>query len=233
MSINTNLIACSGVKGSGKDVAASMFQYCLSVPKIFRQYWLYKTIGKIVPKKWKILAFADPLKRMLAVLLNVPVEKFNDRTFKEEYCIDLNTLDYGLVSLQKDKKALSDSKFTKMAKELDKDILNYKLTIRQLLQYYGTNIMHSYFTKNVWINSTLRNAEDNTIIADCRFIAEAEAIKRNQGIIFYIDRPGIGFGQHQSEKEMQKMLQEGTYYNYIINNNGSIEDLFNQIRKFI
>ena len=224
------MIACSGVKGSGKDAAASMFQYCLSVPKIFRQYWLYKLVGRIIPKKWKVLAFADPLKRMLAILLNVPIERFNDRSFKEDYSIDLNTLEYGLVSLQKDKKFLSDSKFTKMAKNLDPELKNYNLTIRQLLQYFGTEIAQTFFSKNVWINSTLKHAHDKTIIADCRFIAEAEAIKKNQGMIFYIDRPGIGFGHHQSEKEMHQMLTNG-YYDHIIPNNGTLEDLFNQVKQ--
>jgi hypothetical protein len=37
-----NIIAISGVKDSGKDTAAEMLQYCLSVPKILRQYCLFK-----------------------------------------------------------------------------------------------------------------------------------------------------------------------------------------------
>ena len=232
MSINSNLVAISGCKTSGKTEVAHMLQYCLSVPKIFRQYWIYKRFGKIIPRKWKIIAFADPLKKMLAVLLNIPVEKFEDRSFKEDTCIDLNTLDYSLSAFTKDHHLLSDSKFTKLAKELNTNILQYDLTIRQLLQYYGTTVMRTYFGENVWINSTLRNANKNTIISDCRFINEAEAIKEKQGIIIYINRPGVAFGHHQSEKEMFKMLQSGIY-DYQIDNNGNLEDLFNKIKKLI
>lgn len=229
MSINNNLVAISGVKNSGKDLIANMLQYCLSVPKIFRQYWLYKWVGRIIPKRWKIIAFADPLKKMLAVLLNIPVNKFNDRAFKEDTCIDLNTLDYSLSAFVKDKRLLSDSKFTKMSKELDINILQYDLTIRQLLQYYGTMVMRTYFGENVWINSTLRNASERTIISDCRFINEAQAIKKNGGVIIYVDRPGTSFGHHQSEKEMFQMLKKGVY-DFQINNGGSVEDLFNQVK---
>lgn len=182
-----------------------------------------------MPKQWKIVAFADPLKKMLAVLLNIPVERFNDRAFKEDTCINLKTLDYSLAAFTKDKHLLSDSKFTKMAKELNPEIVDYDLTIRQLLQYYGTNVMHTYFTKNVWINSTMRNADKRTIISDCRFIAEAEAIRRNYGAIIYVNRPGLEFGHHQSEKEMAFMLKK-EMYDYYINNDGTIEDLFNKVK---
>ena len=143
--------------------------------------------------------------------MNIPVEKFNDRQFKEDTCIDLDTLDYSLTAFTKDKPLLSDSKFTKMAKELNTDILNYDLTIRQLLQYYGTNCMRTYFGEDVWINSTLRHATDKTIIADCRFINEANHIKEKNGIIIYVNRPGIPFGHHQSEKEMFQMLKKNIY----------------------
>lgn len=229
MNIKTNLIAISGVRYSGKDEVAKILQYCLSVPKIFRQYWLYKLIGKIIPKKWKIIAFADPLKKMLAILLNISVEKFNDRAFKEDVCIDLNTLDYSLSAFTKDKHLLSDSKFTKMTKELNLDILNYDLTIRQLMQYFGTNVIRTFFGENVWINSTLRHASRRTIISDCRFINEAQAIKDKDGTIIYVERPGIGFGQHQSEKEMWQMLKKGIY-DQVITNDGNLEDLFNKIK---
>ena len=229
MNIKNNLIAISGVKGSGKDLVANILQYCLSVPKIFRQYWIYRRFGKFFPKRWKIIAFADPLKKMLAILLNIPVEKFNDRAFKEDTCIDLNTLNYSLSAFTKDKRLLSDSKFTKMTKELNLDLLNYDLTIRQLLQYYGTSIMRTYFGEKVWINSTLKHSAQRTIISDCRFINEATTIKDHGGKIIYISRVGYPFGHHQSEKEMFEMLQKGIY-DYQIENNGTLEDLFNKVK---
>jgi uridine kinase len=86
------LIAISGVKGSGKNECSSMLQYCLSVPKIFRQYWFYKHFRKLIKPKYKILAFADPLKKMLSDLLNIPLKRFYDRDFKESCIIEIPTL---------------------------------------------------------------------------------------------------------------------------------------------
>lgn len=232
-----NLIAISGTKNSGKTVAAEMFQYCLSVPKIFRQYWFYKIFRRFIHHKWKLVAFADPVKQMLADLINIPVEKFNDREFKEFTYVDLqslnliNSMKYEFTSRYYPDK-LSDSKFNRLAKDLNPEISKYCLSIRQLMQYFATNVMRTYFGENVWINSALSNISNNIIISDCRFKNEASAIKNKNGIIIYINRPNTPFGQHQSEKEMEWMLNNDVY-DYIINNDGSLEDLFNSVKLLV
>ena len=221
------LFAFSGTKGSGKDTASKMLQYCLSVPKIFRQYWIYKYFGKLFPKSWKITAFADIMKQMLSNLLNIPVNKFNDRTFKEKSYVCLDTLECS--DYVNEAKTFSDVQFNKYAKELNKDIKKYHLTIRQLMQFFATNVMRTFFGNKVWINSTLRNASRNTIISDCRFINEANEIKLHGGKIIYIGTSNTNFGQHQSEKEMEWMLQNNMY-NITVDNSGTLKDLFNKIK---
>lgn len=228
MSTKFNLFAFSGVKGSGKDTASNMLQYCLSVPKMFRQYWIYNKFGKLFHKSWKIVAFADVMKQMLADLLNVPIDKFNDRYFKENTRINLETLEC-VTSTSKITKLLSDARFNKLAKELNPDIKYYHLTVRQLMQFFATNVMRTFFGENIWVTSTLRNASDKTIISDCRFINEANAIKTKGGKIIYIGTPNTKFGQHQSEKEMEQMLNDNIY-DVVIDNSGSLKDLFNKIK---
>ena len=223
----SKLVAVSGVKGSGKDSVSNMIQYCLSVPKFLRQYWIYRYFRKVFPKKYKKLAFADPLKKMLAVLLNISVDKFNDRNFKEHYVVDIATLQYALDSYM-DK--MSDSKFNKLVKLLDPSLTKSNLTIRQLMQYFGTQVMQNYFGRRVWINSTLKHASEYTIITDLRFKAEYEAIKNVNGIIIYVNRPNCEFGQHASEREMEELLLDNKY-DYVINNNGTMNDLFNSVKK--
>ena len=72
---------------------------------------------------------------MLAVLLRVPVEKFEDRDFKENVFIDFNDLTfYRREGLDKSK-ILSDSKFSRKVKEMSIDVRANLLSIRQLLQY--------------------------------------------------------------------------------------------------
>lgn len=221
------LISISGVKGSGKTVASEMFQYCLSVPKIFRQYWLYKSIGKIMPKKYKIIAFADPVKKMLSVLLNVPEHKFRSRDFKERWIVDIPTLN---VSTDGFNQILPDSKFNKLVKQLDPSLSQSKLTVRQLMQYWATQIMQTYFTRRVWINCTLKHCSKYTIISDLRFKEEYNAVKEKNGYCVYIGRPGYTFGEHASEKEMSELLNQNKY-DCIIYNSGSPYNLFNAIKE--
>lgn len=225
-----NLIAISGCKNAGKDSITSMLQYCLSVPKIFRQYWIYKNFRKWISPKYKRLAFADPLKRMLAILLNVPVSKFNNRHFKEDCVINIPTLDYSLSAFNEESDILSDSKFNKLVKNLDPSLIQSNLTVRQLMQYFGTNVMHTFFGRNVWINSTLKHADGPTIISDLRFKAEYDAVKEMNGLVIYVDRPGCEFGQHASEREMEELLNSNKY-DLIIHNDGSAKDLFNKIKE--
>lgn len=229
--MSTNLIAISGLKGSGKDCAAEMFQYCLSVNKIFRQYWIYRTFGKIFPKKWKKIAFADQLKKSLSEILCIPVEKFNDRNFKENYYLNIKDLTISEASEAKFSK-LSDNKFTKLVKDLDPSISDYSLSIRQVMQAYGTEWCQQLFGKNVWINSTLNHATGFTIISDLRFKAEEEAVHKSNGIVIFIDRPEIAFGNHASEREMLELLLD-LKYDKIIYNDGTIKDLFNSIKSYI
>ena len=233
--LNSNkLIAVSGVKGSGKDLVSDMLQYCLSVPKAFRQYFFYKNFRKWIKPKYKKIAFADPLKKMLSNLLNINLDKFYDRDFKENYIINVSTLspprvkivDNSIVCLNK----LSDSKFNKLVKQLDLSLVESNLSLRQLLQYFGTEIMQKYFGKRVWINSTMQNRSEYTIISDLRFIEEYNAVKENKGVVIYVNRPNYEFGQHASEREMKELL-ENDKYDFIIDNNSSIENLFDQIKK--
>ena len=226
-STSNKLIAVSGVKGSGKDSVSSMLQYCLSVPKMFRQYFFYKYFRKWIKPKYKRIAFADPLKKMLSDLLNIDLGKFYIREFKENCIINIPTLQSDLLA-----EKLSDSKFNKLVKQLDPSLSETNLSLRQLLQYFGTEIMQKYFGKRVWINSTIQNCHKYTIISDLRFIEEYNAIKERNGIIIYINRPDHEFGQHASEREMKELL-ENNKYDFIINNDGSVEDLFNQVKELV
>ena len=225
--LNKRLIAVSGVKGSGKDSVSSMLQYCLSVPKMFRQYFFYKNFRKWIKPKYKRIAFADPLKKMLSDLLNISLDKFYIREFKEGCVINISTLEGSWLG-----EKLSDSKFNKLVKQLDPSLTEANLSLRQLLQYFGTEIMQKYFGKRVWINSTMQNRSEYTIISDLRFIEEYNAVKEKKGIIIYINRPNYEFGQHASEREMKELL-ESDKYDFIIDNNGSIEDLFNQVKELV
>lgn len=178
-------------------------------------------------------SFASTMKQMLAILLKVPVEKFEDRDFKENTYVDFNTLNLHHKKDLKKTQILSDSKFNRQVKEMTVDTHTYMLSVRQLLQYFGTNICRYYFGDELWCLSTLKfsNTHD-LILSDLRFKTEAELVQKLGGKIIYIDRPGCEIGQHQSEKEAFELYSTGRC-DHVIHNNGTLEDLFNKCKELI
>lgn len=81
------------------------------------------------------MSFAGTMKNMLAILLKVPVEMFEDRDFKENVFVDFDTLKLTHRKELDKKYIMSDSKFNRHVKEMTIDTHSYMLGIRQLLQY--------------------------------------------------------------------------------------------------
>ena len=228
---NTNIIAFCGNKGAGKDTSASMMQFLLNTPKIFHFYWIYehfrfiKNLGK-----WKITSFAKPLKEVLSIILGVPIEKFEDRDFKENYCVNLNNLKIEKVN-PFETPLMTDRFFSKVAKELDiNTIKHYNITIRQMLQYVGTECLRRLISEDVWINATLKR--NKIIISDLRFKREFETLDNHKSFRILIERPGFGAGNHPSEKEILELKANRNFEGYV-NNNGTLKDLFYKIKKLI
>lgn len=224
--MSTNIIAFSGLKNSGKDTASNMMRYLLIFPKFMHNYTCYKLFNPLLKyiKKWKIKRFADPIKQILAILLNVNPKIFENRKFKEQTCVqfpELKLLDINCAQ------TIPENKFSKMVKYLNPNISkDYNLTIRQLMQYFGTEIMRTFFGDSLWTHSIL-NKKENMIISDLRFCIEMEALKQYNAFTILIKRNSCMPGEHPSEKEIIKMEKE---YDLIIENNKSLCDLFNNLK---
>lgn len=228
------IIAISGVRNSGKSTTGGFLEFLLSTPKFLHHYWIYKRFPNLKLKgNWLNVSFAGSLKEMLAVLLRVPVEKFEDRDFKENVFIDFNDLTFHRRENLDKSRILSDSKFSRKVKEMSIDVRANLLSIRQLLQYWGTEIMRRHLGDQLWSLTTLKLAEiHDLIISDMRFKVEAEMVKERGGIVIYIDRPGCEVGNHQSEREAFELYQEGKC-DYVIHNNGTLEDLFEKCKNIL
>lgn len=221
------LLAIAGMKNSGKGVASDMLKYILSAPKPFRNYWFYK-IGIRFPSKFKITSFAKPLKKVLSVILQVPESKFEDRTFKEKYYLQIGNFRLIEENLLDQEDKLSDNKFTRLLKT-GESLLNKWLSIRQLMQYVGTEVLRTYLGENVWVQSTLKE-HDNLIVSDLRFKNELKEVHALNGYVIFINRKTAKPGTHASEREVIDLLNNNEF-DYIVDNNGSLKDLFNNIKK--
>lgn len=83
---------------------------------------------------------------MLAILIGVKEQKFEERTFKEQYYFDFNQYQLLHESEVPKKKKLSDRAFNReLTKNNLKVALDFVLSIRQLLQFFGTEVMRGYF----------------------------------------------------------------------------------------
>ena len=103
-------------------------------------------------------------------------------------------------------------------------------TVRELLQGIGQGLRDA-IDPNLWVKILFANTEgwSNYIIADVRYPNEVYAIKERNGILLRIYRKGAGAGNHNS----QTALDDYKEWDVHIENNSSIEDLFETMRIFI
>jgi hypothetical protein len=133
------------------------------------------------------------------------------------------------------------------------------LTPRWVLQYWGTEVCRRGFHDDIWIASLenkLRNSKDDVVISDCRFPNEIKSIKDAGGIVVRVvrgDEPEWyedainanrgetgNFSWSTSRSRLEKIgihasetAWVGTKFDAILDNNGSIDDLFAQVRGLV
>lgn len=124
------------------------------------------------------------------------------------------------------------------------------LTPRWVLQNWGTEVCRRGFHDDMWIASLenkLRLSQDNVVISDCRFPNEIAAIRSQGGKIIWIQRgnlPGwydTAVAANKGDPVAQEDLAEqgihasetswvGTEFDEVIDNNGSIADLYEKLK---
>jgi hypothetical protein len=128
-------------------------------------------------------------------------------------------------------------------------------TPRLALQLAGTEVMRNHFSQDIWLNSLeyrIRKTRHNrcVVISDVRFRNELELIKQMGGHTIWVRRGELpewydiavsaNTGNAVSRKIMQTRYRDihesewnwaGFEYDYVINNNGSVEDLRQQVNE--
>lgn len=128
-----------------------------------------------------------------------------------------------------------------------------RLTYRTLLQLVGTEAMRNCIHENVWVNALFsdysiiggkmippKEGEEytsknhiypNWIITDTRFPNEAKAIKDRDGIVIRVNRShdlDVIMDEHPSETAL-----DDYEFDYVIDNNGTIEELIEKVREVL
>ena len=132
------------------------------------------------------------------------------------------------------------------------------LTPRLMLQLWGTEVCRKGFHDDIWIASLenkLRNSKDDVVISDCRFPNEIKSIKNAGGIVirvvrgpepdWYEDAVNVNEGRGNmswllSTDKLKRLGIHASETAWIgkgidleIDNNGSIDQLFAQIKNLV
>lgn len=130
---------------------------------------------------------------------------------------------------------------------------------RWILQYWGTDVIRNGFHDDMWIASLenkLRSSDDDVVISDCRFPNEIQAIRNQGGIVVRVVRGAeppwyddavcmnrgpvrnLGWAVAKDRMEAHRIHASetawvGTNFDRVIDNNGSMDDLYRQINDLV
>ena len=127
-----------------------------------------------------------------------------------------------------------------------------KLTPRWVLQYWGTDVCRRAFHDDIWIaalEARLSRRSDNTVISDVRFPNEITSIRSAGGKIVWVKRGPLpewydlavesntGTFNHMKTAYPDIHVSEtawvGTQFDYEIDNNGTIDELYTNIKNLV
>jgi hypothetical protein len=127
------------------------------------------------------------------------------------------------------------------------------LTPRWVLQYWGTEVCRKAFHDDIWIASLenkLRNSKDHVVISDCRFPNEISSIKNAGGQIVWVQRGELpewyqtavdaNRGSNVALNDLKRLKIHasetawvGTEFDAVIDNNSTIDALYQQAQTLI
>ncbi len=127
---------------------------------------------------------------------------------------------------------------------------NMIMPVRQALQMIGDGFR--LVKPDIWIDIALRG-DDRKILADGRYINESKAVKEKNGYNILIYREGfLNDDKNRSEAELrplavyaknslqtgpirytQDMPEEFKFFDFYIYNNGTVEDLYEKVDKYL
>lgn len=181
------IIAMAGRKQSGKTSA------CEFISKLFtNEYYNRMVIDQSdYCEVSKIYNFADPLKKMCIDIFG----------FTQEQC-------YGSDD---QKNEFVNCKWPDSGKSM---------SAREVMQYVGTNIFRK-MQHNVWADATVRKIQHEklplSLIADCRFPNEVQAIKNAGGLVIKLKR-NLYNSSHESEMALDEDQYDASNFDMVIDN---------------
>ena len=217
-------ITLAGRKQVGKDTSANLIKKML------------ESNGYV--DKVHIVHFADALKDACSVVFGIPREDMESEDGKQKLT-DISWPVKLLAEIPPDMPGMSGynveawtTKDVYLNKRPHSTLDDRKMTVREVLQFVGTNLFRNQLDPDVWVKSVYRKQykeDDVVIVADCRFPNEAEFAKKN-GYLIHITRDLFTtIDVHPSEIALDNYKD----YDISIDNTRSIERLNLKLQGFL
>jgi hypothetical protein len=194
------IIVLSAPKRSGKDVVAD----------ILKRHFNYQRV-----------AFADPLRKLSAECMQLPLIHFTDDALK-----DLSFNSPVIMRIENveilAKLVNADEMQTQLLMQHGRD--KFFNTPREILQFIGTELLRNCIAEDFLVNLALdvvKKTEGHIVITDARFPNERAALKSLGATLIRIKRAGYEGSGHVSELS----IGEDKDYDVIINNDDTLTRL--------
>lgn len=105
-------------------------------------------------------------------------------------------------------------------------------TLGRFQQIIGEE-MKKIISPDVWIKSVENNRMPYKIISDVRFPDEVDYIKKSGGLVIRIVRDGSLVDDGRARDHISETALDDYDFEYVINNNGTFDDLRNSARKIL
>jgi len=195
------IIGISGKSQSGKDLVGKIIQYlthCKNDDTTWEDWnnFIHYDLGD-----WRIKKFAAKVKQILSILTGISIEDFEKEEVKNSYLgEEWNYVIIGdmLCTVQDYYNYIAGTTYLSKKEDIQ------RMTVRQALQWIGTDLFRNKFHPQTWCNALFSEYKLNTIIrngqkyrglefpswiiTDCRFPNEAKAIKDRGGILIRVNR---------------------------------------------
>lgn len=222
MKLKRSVYAFKGESGSGKSLAAQMFLCVAYQVSDFFEYFDKHKDYLIEP-----FSFGDSLKHFLSDALNIPLDCFYNKQYKDDYFLKLPEMSFA--------NEVSDFEHIYSVQDFLENNglngINGYTKLRYVMQYFGTELVKNKFWSKTWINQIFYYFSNDTsyVIDDCRFKDESDAVYEKGGVCIRVIRKKEFLNKYNHASE--QIYEDNR--DIIIMNDGTEEDLFNKIKKLV
>lgn len=205
-------IVISGQKQTGKSTIGN---------------FLYKNLCQHLYKNTRGFDYEYPTNYIIQTSFAEPLKQFCSNVF------GINEED---METEEGKQKLTHIKWSDLYRAAliqdDYDRKTGYMTVREVLQYLGSNILRNRFWNDIWASCPFNKSwcQDYVIITDARFKNEIDIARANNAIIIRVSRDSAPKDNHISE---QALNNEDWSKDIQIFNNGTLEDLKHSIDKLM